>query len=150
MLKQSLLILSLFGALATPALATQTDNEQKNKENVVNFYNKALNDKDFAAARPYLGDEYIQHNPTAADGVEGFQRFIEFLKNKYPNSRSEIKRVLADGDYVILHVQTTGREPGVTKAIVDIFRLNKQNKIVEHWDVIQTVPEKAANNNGMF
>ncbi|MGL5699424.1 MAG: nuclear transport factor 2 family protein, partial [Kluyvera sp.] len=55
-----------------------------------------------------------------------------------------------DGDYVVLHVAVTGREPNVTQAIVDIFRLDKQHKIVEHWDVIQTVPEKSANPNGMF
>lgn len=50
--------------------------------------------------------------------------------------------MIVDGDYVVLHVASTGREPGVTRAIIDIFRLDAQNKIVEHWDVIQTVPEK--------
>ncbi|MFK3662017.1 ester cyclase [Scandinavium sp. NPDC088450] len=148
MLKKSLLPLTLLLA-ANVALAAVPD-EQQNKENVLKFYDYALNDKNFEAAKPFLGEEYKQHNPTAKDGVEGFKEFIAFLKTKYPDSHSEIKRVLTDGDYVVLHVKTSGREPGVTKAIIDIFRLDKQHKIVEHWDVTQTVPEKSANSNGMF
>jgi predicted SnoaL-like aldol condensation-catalyzing enzyme len=113
------------------------------------FYDKALNQKDFAAASRYLGSRYTQHNPVAADGPEGLKAFIEFLRDKFPGSRSEIKRVFADGDYVILHVHAV-REPGTRgRAIIDIFKLEK-GKIVEHWDVAQDLPEKAANSNGMF
>ena len=120
-----------------------------NKKNVVEFYEQAINRKDFDAASKYLGSRYIQHNPTAPDGAEGLKGFIGFLKSKFPNSKSEIKRVFADGDYVILHVHAV-REPGTRgRAIVDIFKL-ENGKIVEHWDVAQDVPEKAANGNGMF
>ena len=120
-----------------------------NKKTVVDFYEQAINQKDFAAASKYLGDRYIQHNPLAADGAEGLKAFIGFLRDKFPNAKSEIKRVFADGDYVILHVHAV-REPGTRgRAIVDIFRL-ENGKIVEHWDVAQDVPEKAANSNGMF
>ena len=135
MLKKSLIAFSLFCALS-PAVffAGNSESEQLNKKNVIDFYNKALNDKDFAAARPYLGDRYIQHNPMAKDGVEGFQQFMAFV----------------DGDHVILHVEVTGREPGVTRAIIDIFRVDEQHKIVEHWDVTQNVPQKTASGNGMF
>ncbi|TCQ73512.1 putative SnoaL-like aldol condensation-catalyzing enzyme [Raoultella ornithinolytica] len=150
MVKKTLISLTLLCTLTHTALAAYTESELKNKENVIDFYNKALNDKDFDAARPYLGNEYIQHNPGAKDGPEGFRQFITFLKEKFPDSHSEIKRVIVDGDYVVLHVASTGREAGVTRAIIDIFRLNTQHKIVEHWDVIQTVPEKTASGNGMF
>ncbi len=123
--------------------------EEINKNNVIQFYQKAINEKDFEAAEAYLGDEYIQHNPMAADGKEGLKAFIEYLKTSFPEYHSEIKRVLTDGDYVILHVHNIP-EPGVLgKAIVDIFRLEK-GKIVEHWDVIQEIPENPANDNGMF
>ena len=108
-----------------------------------------LNQKDFDAAAKYFGPRYIQHNPTAADGIEGFKRLITFLKEKFPNSRSEIKRVIAEGDIVVLHVHSV-REPGQRgRAIVDMFRL-ENGKIVEHWDVIQDLPEKPANDNTMF
>jgi predicted SnoaL-like aldol condensation-catalyzing enzyme len=120
-----------------------------NKKSVVEFYDKAINQKDFAAASKYLGNRYTQHNPVAADGPEGLKAFIQFLRDKFPNAKSEIKRVFADGDYVILHVHAV-REPGTRgRAIVDIFRL-EGGRIVEHWDVAQDVPEKAANGNGMF
>ena len=120
-----------------------------NKKTVVEFYEQAINRKDFAAASKHLGSRYIQHNPVAPDGPEGLKGFIGFLKSKFPDSKSEIKRVFAEGDYVILHVHAV-REPGTRgRAIIDIFRL-ENGKIVEHWDVAQDVPEKAANANGMF
>lgn len=138
---------AVFALAARPAFADAK--LEANKKAVVAFYNAAINDKDFAAARKYMGGKYIQHNPNAADGPEGLAGFLKFLKEKFPNAKSEIKRVFAEGDYVILHVHAV-REPGTRgNAIVDIFRL-ENGKIVEHWDVIQPIPEKAMNTNGMF
>jgi predicted SnoaL-like aldol condensation-catalyzing enzyme len=123
--------------------------EEQNKKTVAEFYEKAINQKDFEAASKYMGPRYTQHNPMATDGPGGLKGYLQFLRAKYPDSHSEIKRVIADGDYVILHVHAV-REPGTRgSAIVDIFKL-ENGKIVEHWDVIQEIPEKAANANGMF
>ena len=142
-------LIVLAAALAAAAPAQAQPQLEANKRNVVEFYNQALNEKNFEAASKYLGARYIQHNPVAADGPEGLKGFIGFLRDKFPQSRSEIKRVFADGDFVILHVHSV-REPGTRgRAIIDIFRL-ENGKIVEHWDVVQDVPEKAANANGMF
>ena len=136
-------------ALIVPAAMAGTPQEEANKKAVLEFYEAGINRKDFEAASKYFGSRYIQHNPNAPDGIEGFKTFIGFLKEKFPNSKSEIKRSFAEGDYVILHVHAV-REPGQRgSAIVDIFRL-ENGKIVEHWDVVQTIPEKAANENGMF
>ena len=136
--------------IASPAaLAADARQMEENKKIVAAFYDAAVNQKDFEKASQYLGARYIQHNPLAADGREGFKSFIAFLKDKFPNNRSEIKRIFADGDYVIFHVHAV-REPGTRgNAIVDIFKL-ENGKVVEHWDVIQPIPEKTANNNGMF
>jgi predicted SnoaL-like aldol condensation-catalyzing enzyme len=129
-----------------PALAADLE---ANKKVVLEFYEAGLNKKDFDAASKYLGPKYIQHNPGAPDGIEGFKTFVNFLKEKFPQSHSEIRRVFADGDHVILHVHAV-REPGTRgRAIVDIFRL-ENGKIVEHWDVAQDIPEKMPHNNGMF
>jgi|ERR1700687_3272183 predicted SnoaL-like aldol condensation-catalyzing enzyme len=134
---------------ASAALAAAGEREEANKKAVVEFYDKALNQKDFEAAAPYFGSRYVQHNPNAPDGIDGFKAFLGFLREKFPQSRSEIKRVLADGDYVILHVHAV-RTPGERgSAIVDVFKL-ENGKIVEHWDVVQPIPEKSANGNGMF
>ena len=134
--------------LAFPATGAETQQE-RNKRIVVEFYEKAINQKDFEAAAKYIGSRYTQHDPMAADGPAGLQAYLRYLRATYPNSHSEIKRVFADGDYVILHVHAV-RVPGTRgSAIVDIFKL-ENGKVVEHWDVIQVIPEKAANANGMF
>jgi predicted SnoaL-like aldol condensation-catalyzing enzyme len=132
-----------------PALAADAKQMEENKNTVRALYEAALNKKDFEEASKYLGSRYTQHNPIAADGPEGLKAFIAFLKDKFPNNRSEIKRIFADGDYVIVHVHAV-REPGTLgNAIIDFFKL-EYGKVVEHWDVIQPIPEKAANSNGMF
>ena len=136
-------------AAHAPAAHAADAQQEQNKKTVLDFYDKAINQKDFEAAAKHFGGRYVQHNPNAADGPEGLKAFLAFLKEKFPASRSEIKRVFADGDYVILHVHAV-REPGTRgSAIVDIFKL-EGGKIVEHWDVVQPIPEKAANANGMF
>ena len=145
MIAASIFMMSL-GSSAAMAGSAQ---EEANRTAVLAFYEKGLNQKDVDAALAYVGDRYVQHNPNAADGPEGFRKFIGFLREKFPNSRSEIKRSFVDGDYVILHVHSV-REPGTrSRAIVDIFKL-ENGKIVEHWDVVQEIPENPANGNTMF
>jgi predicted SnoaL-like aldol condensation-catalyzing enzyme len=143
-------------ALTAPAQAQTTDAQkmERNKKNVVEFYNAVLNEKDFDKASKYVGATYIQHNPIGADGLEGIKGFINFLRDKFPNNKSEIKRVFADGNYVIVHVHAV-RNPGTGErgnAIFDLFRLDDNGKVVEHWDAVQPIPdpEKALNKNGMF
>jgi predicted SnoaL-like aldol condensation-catalyzing enzyme len=122
---------------------------EANKKAVQEFYDFVINKKDFESASKYMGDRYKQHNPLVADRPEGLKAFIEFLKTNFPEARSEIKRVFADGDYVILHVHSI-RPPNMRgRAIIEIFRL-ENGKIDEHWDVIQEIPEESANPNGMF
>jgi predicted SnoaL-like aldol condensation-catalyzing enzyme len=144
------IVAALFLALACGGSAAAADAQQEaNRKLVLDFYEKGLNQKDADAAIALMGNRYVQHNPGAADGPEGFRKFIGFLKEKFPNSKSEIKRSFVDGDYVILHVHAV-REPGQRgSAIIDVFKL-ENGKIVEHWDVVQPIPENLANNNGMF
>lgn len=120
-----------------------------NKEIVRAFYEAAINRKDFAAAAELVGARYVQHNPRIADGTAGLERFVASLREDFPALRAEVKRLFADGDYVIGHVHGV-RVPGQRgTAIVDIFRL-EAGRIVEHWDVMQPVPEESENSNGMF
>jgi len=141
-----ILLAALAVLVSMPAFAADIET---NKKAVIDFYEKGLNQKDYDAAAKYFGPRYTQHNPTGVDGPEGFRKLVMLLKEKFPNSHGEIKRVIAEGDYVVLHVHSV-REPGTRgRAIVDIFKL-ENGKIVEHWDVIQDVPEKSANDNTMF
>ena len=123
--------------------------EEQNKKTVVAFYDAAINDKDFAAASAYLGDKYIQHNPLAADGPAGLQAFLAFAKDNLGGFKVQFKRVLADGDFVIVHAHATNGPDDRGSAVMDIFRL-ENGKVVEHWDVIQAIPETAQNSNTMF
>ena len=61
----------------------------------------------------------------------------------------EIKRVIAQGDMAVTHsnLKLTAAEPGM--AVADFFR-SEDGKLVEHWDVIQAIPDASANSNGMF
>src|SRR5258708_38124575 len=99
-----MLALAAMALAASPALAADARQQESDKKTVVDFYEKALNQKDFDAAAKYLGPRYTQHNPNAADGPEGLRAFLGFLKEKLPNSRTEIKRRCAAGDNGIRHV----------------------------------------------
>lgn len=119
------------------------------KERVLQFYDALINRKDFAAASAFIGEHYRQHNPLVADGPEGLAAFVDFLKTEFPEARAEVKQVLADGDYVILHVHSVRVPDSRGRAIIEIFRL-EEGRVVEHWDTIQEIPEVSANPNGMF
>lgn len=144
-----LLLLTLPPLTGTEAQENTPTQQEKNKRVVLAFYEAGLNRKDFVAASRYIGSQYIQHNPTAADGKEGFRQFLAYLRRNYPKSHNVVKRVIAEGDIVALHVHEVLRPGERGTAIVDIYRL-ESGKIVEHWDVKQPVPTTAANRNTMF
>jgi predicted SnoaL-like aldol condensation-catalyzing enzyme len=122
--------------------------DEENKALVSEFYELALNQRNFDRASKYLG-EYKQHNPLIEDGAEGLKKYLRWIDDNYPESHSRVFRVFADGDTVILHVHRI-RTPGTRgDAIVDLFRV-QEGKITEHWDVIQPVPESTASGNNMF
>jgi predicted SnoaL-like aldol condensation-catalyzing enzyme len=125
---------------------------ERNKQVVVDFYQTAFGGDPAKAIADHLGPRYVQHNPDAQDGPEAFIGFVSWLRGEYPNLKLEIKRVLAEGDMVVTHSHLdlepgNARNPG--RALADFFRL-EDGKVVEHWDVIQDIPAKSANENGMF
>ncbi|MDH2997020.1 hypothetical protein A1D22_04885 [Pasteurellaceae bacterium LFhippo2] len=133
------------------AVSAFASSPEQNKANALAFYDLAFNQhKVQEATDKYIGKEYLQHNPTVADGGKAFvDAFVPFLK-AHPKSSAEVKRVMADGDLVMLHVHSKMDENDRGEAVVDIFRFDENGKIVEHWDVIQAVPEKTESGRGMF
>ena len=122
-----------------------------NKKLVLDFYEQIIGRKDFDAALPYMGSTYKQHAPYAADGPDGLRAWLKGFKEAFPNHRYEVKRVIAEGDFVVLHChQEWPTDANRDWAGIDIFRLDADGKVVEHWDALQVVPETTANGNPMF
>lgn len=125
---------------------------ERNKRNVVAFYDLMFNQcKPVQAIEQYAGATYIQHNPHVADGKQAFIDYFQRMASQYPGKRVHFKRVLAEGNYVVLHChQEWPTDEHKNWAGIDIFRVDDAGKVVEHWDVLQVVPPHSANNNSMF
>lgn len=121
-----------------------------NRITVMAFYDMMFNQcRPREAIGQFTGETYIQHNPHVGDGKEAFIAYFEKMAREYPGKKVEFIRTVAEGDLVVLHCRQTW--PGLPDyAGIDIFRLDDDSKVVEHWDVLQTVPEEMAHANGMF
>ena len=138
---------------------------ERNKQNVVSYYTQAFNDKDpEGAVARYVGYDkpgedldhsgephlYIQHNPLAASGAPAFITFVRNFTTAFPDVHIDIRRVVADCDLVVTHGLLTGAAPvfsALGSKVVDIFRLDADGKIVEHWDVLAAISPTSANGN---
>ena len=145
---QRALTLVFFALFASSVTASSPD---ANKALVMQFYNEVILQAGHADLDRYIGDTYIQHNPNLADGKEALRALLQRINpttDKIAPS-GEIVRAVAEGDLVVLHVNHYSWPAKNGGAIVDIFRV-QEGMIVEHWDVIQAVPDTSANDNTMF
>ena len=149
-LSMSLVFIFLLAAVQTFGADSARTTQEKNKKIVLDFYEMAFNQhKPTEAAKKYIGDAYIQHNPHVPNGAQAFYGYFEGYFKANPRSHVIFAHVLAEGDLVVLHLNSKKDDQDLGRAVVDIFRL-ENGKIVEHWDVVQEVPAKTASGNTMF
>jgi predicted SnoaL-like aldol condensation-catalyzing enzyme len=126
----------------------KSEKEIRNEKIVRDFYNKVFHAKNASAAVNYLEQDYILYDPNVTTGRQAFINAFTQIFKQNPNFSTQIKRIYTDGNYVVVHSFSPRGPAG--SAIVGIYRLNDDGKIAEHWDVIQQIPSKSANNNTMF
>ena len=142
-----MLTLLLMGSLTAAKAQSQTE---KNKEIAVAFLNMIFNEHRVAEAfKLYSVPDYKQHNPYAASGAQAAIDFLGPYFKQNPEASTDIKRVIAEGDLVAIHNNPKQNPKDRGRAVVDIFRV-ENGRVVEHWDVVQDIPEKSANDNSMF
>ena len=141
-------------------LKITSGNDEVGKRNIANvlaFYELMINQKNpTEATKKYLVSDYIQHNPLIPTGAQALGEFFENAVKGRPKLRVSVHKIVAAGDYVWAHVNflnlysDADDDRGI--AGVDIYRLNSEGKVAEHWDVLQEVPapQISANQNGMF
>ena len=124
-------------------------NLEQHKKNAIAFYRMAYEGNPRRAVALFVGREYIQHNPDVEDGPQGFIDYFEKMQKEYPDKSIEFVRCIAEGDLVALHTHQIwpDHEEYIT---MDFFRFDKNEKICEHWDAIQKIPEKSAHPNKMY
>jgi predicted SnoaL-like aldol condensation-catalyzing enzyme len=120
------------------------------KQVVTKFMTQFYVDKKVREAfETWVDPSYIQHNPLAETGRDAAIKFLEPFFATHPDIHYTIARIIADGNLVAVHSHGVFAAGDRGVAIVDILRV-EGCKVMEHWDVIQPVPEKAANTNSMF
>ncbi len=126
-----------------------TAEEQANHDHVIAMYHNVLMPLDSSRVDDFIRPDYIQHSMLAEPGVQSLKDWLDARKLDSPDAVQTIHRSFADGDHVIVHVHVSRWKGDPGFAVVDIFRL-EGGMIREHWDVLQEVPEKPINPNGMF
>jgi len=121
---------------------------EKNKRITMTAYQRIFGDLDASAVDEFMSKDFIQHNPTIADGPEGVKQLQQMLISQGTQKQNiEFKHVVAEGDIVILH--TRYEWAGKEWRFIDIYRI-ENGKLAEHWDAMMSMPETRANNNPLF
>ncbi|NLM15134.1 MAG: SnoaL-like domain-containing protein [Clostridiaceae bacterium] len=121
-----------------------------NKDIIIRFTNEVFNKKDLTLVDSFIHEDYRQHNPTVAQGREGFIEFATGFFARFPNLHLHIKHIYEDGDVVVSHNHAVLKPGEVENIVFDVYRL-RDGKLAEHWDCIQRLtPEQIARADELF
>lgn len=127
------------------------DKTDTNKAVVKGFVDEVLSQRRLERAQAYVDPAtYLQHNPHAGDGVEAMiASFRKLDASGSPHRYFRIHKLLGEGNFVL--AVSEGVAGDTPTAFYDLFRL-ADGRIVEHWDVLQTIPPRSEwkNDNGKF
>jgi predicted SnoaL-like aldol condensation-catalyzing enzyme len=133
-------VLTAAALMSGGGVRAETAQEARNKQIAIDFYNAALNEKNWEKAVAYIGERYTQHSLYMQDGPGGLEELVARIKREHPDNRGEIKRAFADGDLVVMHVHVTRHRQHLGWSVIEVLRLENE-KVVEHWDMFRTVPQ---------
>ena len=120
-----------------------------NKNAAVSFLKLAASGKVQEAYSKFVGDGFRHHNPFFEGSAESLQAGMQANALQNPGKVLDVKRVIAEGELVVVHshVQQKPSERGA--AVIHIFRF-ENDRIVELWDLGQPIPDESPNRFGMF
>jgi predicted SnoaL-like aldol condensation-catalyzing enzyme len=120
-----------------------------NEQIAVSFLERAFNEGDLTAIDELVLPDVIEHNPQSVDGAPALRDLVTRVRGANPQYQVIVKRVLAEGDLVLVHNNVVPTPGARGSAVVDIYRF-EDGKIAEHWDVTQAVPQSTVSGNDMF
>lgn len=134
---------TLFESAITDTVKVDRATVNANKQLVANVINEVFNRKQVDKIPHYFSDTYYQHGM----GKDGYESVMQDVKERFTDAQVDIKRIVAENDLVLAHSRLTTQQKDFSR--VDIWRV-RDNKLVEHWAVMQPVPDKMQHRNGMF
>jgi predicted SnoaL-like aldol condensation-catalyzing enzyme len=128
----------------------RSDKEKRNIETIIIFLS-ALSPWDQKIVAGLLADDYVEHDPAMPGTRQGFLDNLDQIFTGIPPKviKYDLKRIYADNDYVITHSHYQDI-PELDASLIDIFKINEDGRIIEHWDVIQEIPDTSLNGNTIF
>lgn len=132
------------------ASAAHAQNSAQNKALVLDFFRLMFQEHQVQEAmQRYVATPFVQHNPYLEAGAAPLADFLELYFSQHPQASAEIRRVVAEGNLVVVHSHAKESPEDRGQSVIDIFRV-ADGKIAEHWNVSQDIPENPANATGMF
>ena len=117
----------------------------RNKAIVLEAFETLFNKRDYAAVERYWSPDYIQHSAHIPPGRQGL---FDLVRSAPPTMRYENSRIMAEGDFLMLHGRFTNVGQPAAWIVADVVRI-ENGRLAEHWDVIDDEVTKEASKSGL-